>query len=68
MDVRISKREFVGWSKIKIGQCFRYDDELYMRIHYPNQFDYAVRLSDGEIRYFLGEECCEIVSAHVMIR
>lgn len=67
MNVRMNKREFAGWGSIEVGQCFIFNDEVYIKIHEVDEFN-CVCLNDGELDYFENEDCLELADAHVLVR
>lgn len=66
MRVEIPKREGVIFEEIKIGQCFIFNEVLYMKIAEVDGFN-CVCLNTGIVDVFSDDDYVESAPAHVVV-
>lgn len=68
MRVEMSKKERTKkWNDIEVGECFVYDNRLYMKKYGVNGYN-AICLNTGSDKCFLDDnDRFKVVSAHVVV-
>lgn len=67
MEVIMNKRNLVEYDSLNIGECFVYNNELYMKTHEVDDGN-CVCLNDGEYNYFCRKTRLEPVFAYVTVK
>lgn len=66
MEIKMGKRKSVNWTSIECGQCFIFNNELFMKIWEVDCYN-SVCLNDGTLEFFSDDECVEVVSAYMVV-
>jgi hypothetical protein len=66
MRVEMEEREYLNWCEIKVGECFIFNGELYMKIKEIDKFN-SVCLNDGNLECFSNEDYLEFAAASVIV-